>query len=131
MANNFIVSESLGEKLYKLIIVFFSPDRGMKIISKESSNRKIHFHIFFGDLNPETKEFLTQELVFKSKCEGAPKEEFDSYITNNILSQLPIGTTVQIQDLTKYQTLKEQFDEGLSRGFMKLLFPNGRNEQIH
>jgi len=47
MSNDFIVIESQGEKLYKLVTVIFPPE-GIKIVSKESLDGKIHFCIYIG-----------------------------------------------------------------------------------
>ena len=118
---NFIIDESKGEKLYKLIMITFSPERGMKVISKEDSSGEIHFQIYFCDLDPATSELVNQELEYKSIDDGVTKPDFEQFIENEILSKLPKGIKIDIQDLSKFQTLKEQFSTGLEEGFLKMI----------
>lgn len=118
MSNEFHVNESAGEKVYKLMLVFFSSRRGMKIISKESANGMIHFLIYFGDLQTDTKEFLTRELKYKSIDDGVTKKDFDE-IVNEILSKMPKEVEIKIHDLSNYETLKEQYSKGIKEGFLK------------
>src|SRR4030043_1772201 len=119
MSNEFIVSESSGEKLYKLIMVLFSPDRGMKIISKEIPDGRIHFRIYFGNLDPDSREFLTRELKYKSVDEGATKEEFDELL-NEMLSKMPEEVEIKVHDLSQYSSLMEQFSTGVMDGFFNI-----------
>ena len=121
MSEKFTVDEAQGDKLYKLIFIKFSPKRAMKIISKESINGKIHFVMYFGDLNPETGEFVTQKLEYKSTDEGATKGDFEEFIEENIFSKMPAGLEIQVKDLSEYQNLEEQISQGLDKGFLKFL----------
>lgn len=118
---NFIIDESKGEKLYKLIMIKFSHKRGMKVISKEDAAWKIHFQIYFYDLDPATSELVNQELEYKSIDDGITKPDFEQFISNEILSKLPEGIKIDIQDLSKFQTLKEQLSTGLEEGFLTLI----------
>ena len=121
MSEKFIIDEGQGDKLYKLIFIKFSPKRAMKVISKESINGKIHFVIYFADLEPESGEIVTQKLEYKSTDEGASKGEFEEFIEENIIAKMPAGLEIQIKDLSEYQNLEEQISKGLDKGFLKFL----------
>ena len=121
MLEKFTVNEAQGDKLYKLIVIKFSPKRALKVISKESINGEIHFVMYFCDLNPETGEITTQKLEAKSKDEGASKEEFEELIEEDIFSKMPAGLEIQVKDLSGYQNLEEQISRGLDKGFLKFL----------
>jgi hypothetical protein len=119
MSNQFLVSESAGEKLFKLITVFFSHDRGMKIISKELLDGKIRFYGYTGEVELDTKEIETHSYLFASSDEGITKEEFNE-IVNRTLSEMTEEIEVIIHDLSKYQTIQEKYNKGLQDGFLKI-----------
>ena len=116
--SDFTVSEEKGDKLYKLIIVIFSSE-GMKIISKETVDGQIHFCIYFGKVDPDTKEFLSSVPKYRSPDKGVTKEGFESFVSEK-LAKMPDNAEIIVNDLTEYQTLKEQYKAGLNKGIMKV-----------
>lgn len=127
---NFIIDESRGEKLYKLMMIKFSPKKGMKVISKEDPSGKIHFYIFFCDLDTVTHEVVKQNLEYKNIDGGITKTDFEQFIENEILSKLPKGIKIDIQDLSKYQTLKDQFHAGIEERFLKLISQDTKKDEM-
>jgi hypothetical protein len=119
MSYEFIVSEAKGGKLYKLITVRLL-QYARKIVSKEDFHEKIHFCIYMGSMDPRTGEFTRKELTHKSIDEGITKEEFEKFI-NGLIARLPEETEIMVNDLSAYQTLKEQFEQGLSKKIMEVV----------
>jgi hypothetical protein len=58
--------------------------------------------------------------MYRSIDEGIAKDDFDSFL-NEALDSFPKGTEITVHDLSNYPTAKEQFEKGLSEGFMKLV----------
>ncbi|HWR59159.1 MAG TPA: hypothetical protein VN328_09750 [Thermodesulfovibrionales bacterium] len=123
MSHDFTVTEENGEKLYKLIIVKFSLE-GMKIVSKETFDQRIHFCIYFGKLDPDTGEFATSEPRYRSADKGVSIEEFETFVSE-ALAKFPANAEVIVNDLSKYLTVKEQFNEGMNKGFMNVVSMKG------
>jgi hypothetical protein len=120
MSFKFTVSEERGDKLYKLIIIRLSNHEGIKIVSKEAFNEKIHFCIYLGKLDQDTKEFITKAPRYKSTDNGLTKEEFETFISETF-EKMPETAEIFVNDLSSYSTLKEQFKEGLNKDFMKVV----------
>lgn len=116
--SDFTVSEEKGEKIYKLITFIFPPE-GIKIVSKESFDGKIHFCIYIGKVDSDTKEFITSEPRYRSADQGVTKEEFESFLSDT-LAKIPERAEITVNDLSAYPTLKEQYKAGLDKGIMKV-----------
>lgn len=119
MTYKFTVKEESGEKLYKLIVIRFPDQSGVKFISKENLSEKIHFIIYFGTMNPVTGDFTVNKIHHTNKTNGITKENFDNLICTT-LSKMTDDKEVAIHDLSKYKNLKEQYEYGLNEGFMKV-----------
>jgi hypothetical protein len=118
VSNDFTVTEKKGEKIYKLITATFPPE-GIKIISKEAVDGKIHFCIYIGKVDVDTKEFITSRPRYRSPESGVTKEAFEGFLGDTLV-KMPETAEITVNDLSAYSTLKEQYSAGLNRGIMKV-----------
>ena len=119
MKNDFMISESLGDKLYKLIFINLSEKGMMKIISKESKTKKIHFIIRLAETDPHTYEILTEETKYKSIESGVTKRQFNNMI-KSMSANLPQNVGIMIHDLSDYSSLIDQFSAGIVQGIFNI-----------
>lgn len=127
MTYSFMVDEASGEKLYWLVQIRFSPMRGAKILSKESSDGKIDFVVSFFDVNPDADEFIAEKTTHQSEENGVTKQYFEELL-ETIISALPAGVIVNGKDLSSYGTVKEQIDAGIDESFFNIVVQTDKKE---
>ena len=127
MTYQFYVREESGEKLYKLIIIKLSRQGMMKIISKESKQKRIHFVIRLSEIDPGTEEILSEETKYKSMENGVTKRQFNNMV-QAMISKLPPNTETKIHDLSHYSSLKDQLGTGVMDGLFDIATINHSKE---
>jgi len=127
MSHQFYIREESGEKLYKLIIIELSRQEVMKLISKESKQKRIHFVIRLSQIDPDTEEILSEETKYKSIEKGVTKRQFNNMV-DAMISKLPEKAEIIVHDLSHYSSLKDQFSTGVIDGFFNIITSNHSKE---
>lgn len=126
MPYQFHVREESGEKLYKLITIKLSSQM-IKVISKESKQKRIHFVIRIAQIDPDTEEILSEATKYKSIEKGVTRRQFNNLI-DAMTSKLPENAEIEMHDLSNYSSLMDQFSTGIMDGFFNITTINHSKE---